>query len=241
MARFPIPLLPALLLLAAAPLGAQEGEDGGGSLGDLFDKVKDIKVPDSVTGLPKQLADLKKAYLETAETVEELRLEVAALREEVDSLRRENQELREAVGAKVKKEKLTAMLDPIEISATDLVEHYQQDPASADEQYRDRYLKVVGTIAAFETSARGIDLYLRADGFDSRVKCTLQTGPDLYVDVLPTQGRLISRNDRRTLLAVGQPVAILGTCQGARLNVEMTNCRIEGLVEKRKDSQSKDQ
>ena len=210
-----------------------QDEDGGNSLGDLFNKVKDMKVPDSVSNLPTQITELKESYLETAKTVEDLRVEVDQLREEVYILRKENEELRVAVGGKVKEDSLTAMLKPIEISATDLVAEFKADKVAAEKKYRDRYLKVVGLISAFETGSSSIELFLRAEGHDARVRCQLQAGPDFHVDVLPSQGQLISRNDRRPLLSVGQPVAIVGTCSGAGLNVEIFNARVDGLVEKK--------
>lgn len=39
----------------------------------------------------------------------------------------------------------------------------------------------------------------------------------------------MNRNDRTTVLAAGQPVAILGTCEGMELDVRMVSCSIEGL------------
>jgi hypothetical protein len=53
------------------------------------------------------------------------------------------------------------------------------------------------------------------------------------VEVLASQGRIIDRNDRTTVLAVGQPVAILGTCEGMELDVRMTSCSIEGVEVRR--------
>lgn len=225
-------------LFLVAPAGAQD-EEGGSSLGDLFKKVKDIKVPESVTGLPEQLTELKNSYLETAKTVEELRAEVELLREEVYELKKRNEVLTEAVGAKVEADKLDALLQPEEVSATKLVENFVDDPATAAERYGQQYLKVVGMIDRFETGSQSLILYLRADNQESAVRCQVPTGPDLYVEALPAQGRIVSRNDRRSLLSVGQPVAVIGTCQGRSLNVEMINCRIDGLVEKKKEEPPK--
>lgn len=230
----PVFLSAAIVLICAAGFSQEAKEETPGSLGDLFNKVKDLKVPDSVSGLPKQITELKDSYLETAKAVEALKIEVDTLRVEVYELRKENEQLRAAVGVKVKEEGIKELLKPREISATDLVRRYQEDSAAADGQFRDQYLKVVGTVTAFESGSQSIVVSLRADGLESQVTCNLQTGADFFVDVLPAQGRLISRNDRRTLLTVGQPVSILGTCLGLRLNVEMTNCSIEGLTEKRK-------
>lgn len=229
-------LIPAILVLAAPLAGiSQEKEERSGSLGDLLNKVKDIKVPDSVSNLPAQITELKESYIETAKTVEELRIEVDQLRDEVYELRKENEVLREAVGEKVKTDELGSILKPEEISATNLVGAFRTDGEAADKQYKNRYLKVVGTIDSFETGSSGIILALRSDTAEAKVRCSFQSGPEFFVDVLPAQGRLISRNDRRTLLTVGQPVAVLGTCTGAALNVDMINCRIEGFVEKRKE------
>lgn len=227
---FSAALLLGTILFNATTFSQEAKEEAPPSLGDLFNKVKDIKVPESVSGLPKQITELKESYLETTKTLEALKVEVDTLRAEVYELRKDNEALRAAVGEKVKETGIAALLKPTEIAATDLVSAYQSEAAT---KYRDRYLKVVGTISSFETGSQSIVIYLKADGTESRVRCELQTGADFFVDVLPTQGRLISRNDRRTLLSVGQPVAILGTCKGAQLNVELANCSIVGLTEKR--------
>ena len=229
-------LFAAILLCCTVGFSQDSKEDppAVGSLGDLFNKVKDIKVPESVTGLPKQITELKESYLETTKAVEALKIDVDTLRNEVYALRKENEELRAAVGVKVKETEIKELLKPQEVTATDLVRSFQKDPETADSKYRDQYLKVVGTISSFEAASQTIILSLRADGIESKVVCNLQTGTDFFVDVVPTEGRLISRNDRRTLLTVGQPVSILGTCKGLSLNVAMANCTVEGLTEKRK-------
>ncbi|MDF1738355.1 MAG: hypothetical protein P1U86_04280 [Verrucomicrobiales bacterium] len=220
------------LALLPGSLHAEEEKGGtGNSLGDLFNKVKDIKVPDSVSSLPTQLTELKESYLETAKTVDELRTEVEALKNAVYDLRKENEELRAAVGVKVKENEITGLLKAEEITATNLAGAYKIDRIAADEEYKNRYLKVVGTIAGFESGSQAIVLNLKSESNDSLIRCEIQTGNDFYVDVLPTQGRLISRNDRRTLLTVGQPVAVLGTCTGATLNVNLVNAKIDGLTE----------
>ena len=226
---------------SVALMHADDTGEEGNSLGDLFNKVKDIKVPDSVSNLPSQITELKESYLETTKTVDALRIEVDQLREEVYMLKKTNEELRSAVGIKVKEDNLTAMLKPIEISATDLVAEFRADKAAAEKKYRDRYLKVIGLISAFETGSSSIEMFLRAEGSDARVHCQLMAGPDFHVDVLPAHGQLISRNDRRPLLSVGQPVAVVGTCLGAGLNVEMGNARIDGLVEKRVEKKPESQ
>ncbi len=222
------------LALLPGPLHAEDEKGGtGSSLGDLFNKVKDIKVPDSVSSLPGQLTELKESYLETAKSVDELRAEVETLKNAVYDLRKENEELRAAVGVKVKENELTSLLKPEEISATNLVGAYKIDRIAADEEYKNRYLKVVGTIASFEAGSQAIVVTLKSESNESLIRCEIQSGNDFYVDVLPAQGRLISRNDRRTLLTVGQPVAVLGTCTGATLNVNLINAKIDGLTEKK--------
>ena len=121
----------ALLLFAQIGMitAQEEKESGTKSLGDLFSKVKDMKVPDSVANLPSQISELKESYLETAKTVEELRSEVEILRSNVYALRKENEELRNAVGVKLKDDSLAALLKPTEISATELVTRYADDSA----------------------------------------------------------------------------------------------------------------
>ncbi|MDF1852310.1 MAG: hypothetical protein P1U85_15835 [Verrucomicrobiales bacterium] len=235
--RYRRPFLHSSLILGLALSGvsgiSQEKEEEGNSLGDLFKKVKEIKVPESVTGLPDQITELKESYLETAKTVEDLRHEVEMLRQEVYDLKKKNEELSKAVGANVEAEGVSNLLKPVEVSSTQLVERFVEDRTTAEERYRDRYLKVVGIIDRFETGPQAIYVYLRAEGQDAMVKAQVQTGTDMHVEALTAQGRLISRNDRRTLLSVGQPVAIVGTCRGFSLNVEIINGRIDGLSEKK--------
>ena len=214
---------------------AQAGDDkdsGGSSLGDLLNKVKDIKVPDKVSNLPTQLTDLKEAYLETADTVEELRLEVAALREEVEALKSENSELRNAVGNKVTANARSELLKPVEISASELVAAYKEDRDSAEKNYGRRYLRVVGLIEAFEPGVQEIVILLRTD-LEARVRCHIKRDANFHAEVLAAQGRIVNRNDRSTLLTVGQPVAMLGTCSGMDLDLKMENCRVEGLTVKK--------
>ena len=100
----PVTVCLGLAFVGATGLRADDDKkDSGGSLGDLFSKVKDLKIPDSVATLPAQLTELKDAYLKTAETVEQLRIEVDRLSEEVAALKTDNSELRtvDAVGAEV--------------------------------------------------------------------------------------------------------------------------------------------
>ncbi len=214
-------------------LAGEDEEKKGSSLGDLFGKVKDIKIPEPVTNLPSQINDLKTAYLETAETVDELRIEVERLRSDVAALRAENQELRSLVGEKVKTESRADILKPIEVTARELVGAYIDDRKSADERFQGRYLKVYGIVAEVETGQE-VGIFLSASGTDTRVRCQIEKGPDFHVDVMPSKGRIVSRNDRRTLLAVGQPVAVIGTCTGYGLNVEITNAHIDGISEKQR-------
>ena len=75
---------------------------------------------------------------------------------------------------------------------------------------------------------------------ESRVRCFIRRDASFHVEVLASQGRLVNRNDRTAILATGQPVAILGTCEGMELDVSMVNCSIEGL-EVRKIEQPKPQ
>lgn len=223
-----------LLLALSITTGWTQSESGGSSLGDLLNKVKDIKVPESVSNLPNQLTELKNAYLETAETVEELRLEVSALREEVEALKSENAELRDAVGSKVAADSRNELLKPQEITAVDLVKAFRDDRESAVKTYNRRYLRVVGVIDGFETGTQEIVVALRSD-FDTRVRCRVKQDANFHAAVISSQDRLISRNDRSTLLTVGQPVSVLGTCEGMGLDLQLSNCRIEGVSAVKKD------
>ncbi len=216
--------------LALAQSGGEKESSGGGgsSLGDLLNKVKDIKVPDSVSNLPNQLTELKNAYLETAQTVEDLRMEVSALREEVEALKSENAELRDAVGDKVATDSRSDLLKPVEMSATELVQAYRDDREGAAKQFNRRYLRVVGMIEGFETGTQEIVVILRSEA-DTRVRCHVKRDANFHAEVLASQDRVISRNDRSTLLTAGQPVAVIGTCEGMGLDLKLSNCRIEGV------------
>lgn len=229
----------ALTFVPAVSFSQGSADEPAPSLGDLFKKVKEIKVPDSVSNLPTQITELKESYLETAKTVDDMRIEIDELRQEVYALRKQNEELSKAVGVKVEENALAGILKPTEISATNLVSAFQTDRVSAEKEYKNRYLKVVGTIDSFESGSQSITILLRSESGETKVKCSFLSGSEFFVDVLPSQGRLISRNDRRTLLTVGQPVAVLGTCMGASLNVEMTNCKVEGLTEMKKEEAEK--
>ena len=229
--------IPSLALIIALiglviPQGAEaqsEKKSGGGSsLGDLLNKVKDIKVPESVSNLPNQLAELKESYLETVKTVESLRTEVAGLREEVAALKADNAGLREAVGAKVATGNRTEILKPFEISAAELASAWQTDRDSATKNFGGRYLKVIGTIDAFETAVQEVVIILKSDS-DARIRCHIRRDASFHAEVLASQGRMVDRNDRSTLLSIGQPVSIVGTCEGIDLDVKLSNCKVEGL------------
>ena len=222
------------LVLATATSGSAQSEEKGSSLGDLLNKVKDLKVPESVSNLPNQLTELKESYLETAKAVDDLRLEVAALREEVEALKSENDELRDAVGTKVASNDRSELLKAKEVSASELTKAYQTDREAASKEYGQRYLRVVGVIEGFETGVQEIIVLLKTDS-DTRVRCHIKRDASFHAEVLSTQGRLVNRNDRSTLLSIGQPASILGTCAGMDLDLKMENCRIEGISAQRKD------
>ncbi|MCB1091867.1 MAG: hypothetical protein KDL87_10065 [Verrucomicrobiae bacterium] len=217
---------------ANAQSGSKSG--GGSSLGDLLNKVKDIKVPESVSNLPNQLAELKESYLETTKTVDSLRTEVAALREEVEALKADNAALREAVGVKVAANERGALLKPLEVSASELMKSWRDNRETAATQYGGRYLRVVGTVEGFETAIQEIVVLLKTDT-DSKIRCHIRRDASFHAEVIANQGRLVDRNDRSTILTVGQPVAVLGTCDGFDLDVKLSNCRIEGMEVRRLD------
>jgi regulator of replication initiation timing len=226
--------LPLVFALALSLVGAQKSiaqdgkESGGSSLGDLFNKVKELKVPDSVTSLPTQLQELKESYLKTAETVDALRTEVGTLRSEVEALKNENARLQQAVGDKVAANDRSALLKPVELSADELATAWRTNKDKATTDYAGRYLKVVGIIEAFESASQDVIVILKTNT-ESRVRCFIRRDASFHVEVLASQGRLVNRNDRTTILATGQPVAVLGTCEGMELDVRMVSCSIEGL------------
>jgi len=230
----------ALSLVDAQKSMAQDGkESGGSSLGDLFNKVKELKVPDSVTSLPTQLQELKESYLKTTETVDALRTEVGKLRSEVEALKNENARLQQAVGDKVAANDRSALLKPVEVSADELATAWRSNKDKATTDFAGRYLKVVGIIEAFESASQDVIVILKTNT-ESRVRCFIRRDASFHVEVLASQGRLVNRNDRTTILATGQPVAVLGTCEGMELDVRMVSCSIEGL-EVRKIEQPKPQ
>lgn len=230
----------AISLLASQDSPAQDGkETEGASLGDLFNKVKGLKVPDSVANLPTQLQELKESYLKTAETVDALRSEVGKLRSEVEALKNENALLTQAVGAKVAASDRSALLKPVELSADELTNAWRTNKDKATADYAGRYLKIIGIVEAFESAAQDVIVILKTNT-ESRVRCFIRRDASFHVEVLASQGRLVNRNDRTTILATGQPIAILGTCEGMELDVRMISCSIEGL-EVRKIEQPKPQ
>lgn len=224
------PLVSALLAIAWLPAfsRAQEEKPGASSLGDLFNKVKDLKVPESVTNLPTQLQELKESYLRTAETVDALRTEVGKLRSEVEALKNENARLQQAVGDKVAANDRSALLKPVEVSADELAIAWRSDKEKATADYGGRYLRVVGLVDAFESVSQDVVILLKTST-ESRVRCHIRRDSSFHVEVLASQGRLVNRNDRTTALAAGQPVAILGTCEGMELDVRMVSCSVDGL------------
>ncbi len=211
--------------------GGKKEESKGSSLGDLLNNLKDMKVPESVSKFPEQLKELKDAYLETSQTVEELQREVAALRAEVKVLRAEQVRL-EKGGAAIDS---GSALSVLELTAEELVAAFVEDSVAAKKQFEGRYLKVRGAIESFETGVKEIVIFLRAESSDVRVKCYFKRDNDFHAEVIGSQGRLVSRNDRTTLLTIGQPVTIVGTCGGSSINVAMLNCHVEGMDAKRRE------
>ncbi|MCF6312781.1 MAG: hypothetical protein L3J39_10050 [Verrucomicrobiales bacterium] len=220
-----------LCLLTSLPTAhaADDNKSKGSSLGGLLDSLKDLKVPDSVSKLPQQLKELKDAYLKTTKTVEDLQKEVATLREEVATLREQQSQSEKTVPTKID----TGSAQILEVTAEQLVEAFQEDRISAKKSFSQRYLKVKGAIQSFETGAKEIVIYLRANGTDARVKCHFKRDNNFHVEVVSSQGRLVSRNDRTTLLTVGQPLTVIGTCTGKSIDVTLVNCHAEGLNSKR--------
>lgn len=242
-AHFPMPnFLRVIVFAVLCSIGAARAEEakqavpeeGGSSLGDLFSKVKDLKVPESVSSLPAQLAEMKESYVETAKTVDALRAEVEELRAEVYALKTSNAELREAVGVKVAATSREEILKPLEVSAMDLAKDWRDHKELATEKFGGRYLRVVGTVDSFETATQELIIILKGDE-GTRVRCSIPRDANFHVEVIASQGRLVDRNNRATVLAVGQPVAVLGTCDGINLDVLLSTCRVDGIEVKRKD------
>ena len=216
-----------LFLAGATVLRADdEKKDSGGSLGDLFNKVKDLKVPDSVATLPAQLTELKDAYLKTAETVEQLRGEVDRLSEEVAALKADNSELRAALDDKRVRDDLTKAA---EVTSQELIEAFAGERLAAEARWKGRYVKVTGPVAKIESGTQELFIFLRGTDENALVRCEVTRDANFHVDVLPSQGRVVSRNDRSTVLAVGQPITVVGTCNGSDLNVIVENGKVEGI------------
>jgi regulator of replication initiation timing len=224
---FPVTVCLGLVFAGASTLRADDDKkDSGGSLGDLFNKVKDLKVPDSVATLPAQLTELKDAYLKTAETVEQLRGEVDRLSEEVAALKEDNFELRKALDDKRVRDDLTKAA---EVTSQELLEAFDGDRTAAEGQWKGRYVKVTGPVAKIESGTQELFIFLRGTGEGALVRCEINRDANFHVDVLAAQGRVVSRNDRSTVLAVGQPITVIGTCNGSDLNVVVENGKVEGI------------
>lgn len=231
--RVLVTVLGVACLFALPVARAADGDKSkGSSLGGLLDSLKDLKVPDSVAKFPEQLKELKDAYLKTAKTVEELQKEVKVLRQEVKVLREEQAQVKKSQLSQIKTG--ASAMQVQEVTAEQLVAAFAEDGASAKQNFKGRYIKVQGAIQGFDTGAKEVVIFLRADSSDSRVKCSFKRDNNFHVEVVASQGRLVSRNDRTTLLTVGQPVTIVGTCTGTDIDVTLVNCRMEGLDSKRK-------
>jgi len=233
--------LSAIVVLSSAQAADEGGEkkekSKSSSLGDFLNNLKDMKVPESVAKFSEQLKELKDAYLKTAKTVEELQKEVVALRQEVKELRDEQAQLKKGDG-KTSGVGSGSSLGVPEMTAEQLVLAFAEDIRSAERQFEGRYLKVQGAILGFQTGAKQIVIFLRAGTSDLRVKCIFKRDDNFHVEVIASQDRLVSRNDRTTLLTIGQPVTIVGTCIGTAFDVTLVNCHLEGIDSKRK-SESK--
>ena len=231
--------LSAVVTISSAQAADEKGEEKekskSSSLSDLLKNLKDMKVPESVAKFPEQLKELKDAYLKTAKTVEELQKEVESLRQEVKTLRAEQALLKTANGVGGSG---GSVVEVKEVTAEQLVSAFAEDSKSAKRQYEGRYLKVRGAIQGFRTGSKEVVIFLRAETSDSRVKCSIKRDNNFHVEVITSQGRLVNRNDRTTLLTIGQPVTIVGTCNGVAIDVIMENCHVEGIDSKRK-SESK--
>ena len=166
-------------------------------------------------------------------------VEITVTRSEVEALKNENALLTQAVGAKVAASDRSALLKPVELSADELTNAWRTNKDKATADYAGRYLKIIGIVEAFESAAQDVIVILKTNT-ESRVRCFIRRDASFHVEVLASQGRLVNRNDRTTILATGQPIAILGTCEGMELDVRMISCSIEGL-EVRKIEQPKPQ
>ena len=226
---FPLTACLALVPFFVGAVGLRaddDKKDSGGSLGDLFNKVKDLKVPDSVATLPAQLTELKDAYLKTAETVEKLRGEVDRLSEEVAALKADNGELRAALNDKRVRDDLTKAA---EVTSQELIEAFAGERLAAEAQWKGRYVKITGPVAKIESGTQELFIFLRGTDEGALVRCEINRDANFHVDVLAAQGRVVSRNDRSTVLAVGQPITVIGTCGGSDLNVLIENGKVEGI------------
>jgi len=227
-----------LTVFSSARAADEEGEkkekSKSSSLGDLLNNLKGMKVPDSVSKFPEQLKELKDAYLETSKTVEVLQKEVMALRQEVKELRDEQELLKKGAAGKISAIDSGLSQATQEMTAEQLVTAYAESDGLAKRKLDGRYLKVRGAIQEFQSGSKEIVIFLRADSTDTRVKCIFKRDNNFHVDVIASQGRVVSRNDRTTLLTIGQPVTIVGTCTGSTIDVRLENCHLEGVEAKRK-------
>lgn len=220
---------------AADDEGEKKEKSKSSSLGDLLSNLKDMKVPDSVSKFPEQLKELRDAYLKTTKTVEELQKEVVALRQEVKELREGQELLKKGEVGKISGAGSGTAMTAQEMTAEQLVSAYAEGGGLAKQKLDGRYLKVSGAIQEFQPGSKEIVIFLRAESSTSRVKCFFNRDNNFHVDVIASQGRLVSRNDRTTLLTIGQPVTVVGTCRGSVIDVQLENCHLEGIDSKRKE------
>lgn len=195
-----------------------------------------------------QLAEVRQAALGNAAMMEQMRRDVEQLKQEVATMKRLSAAgltggggtpgAPSVIGGSATASAVGGLaiqapnLQPgLVITAVELAEAYGKDSLSADKQYRDNFLTVVGRVDNFTTGSTDGDLMVQmrtGDGLP-RVKFFFNRDVALPVEVRPHEGRIVWSDSKTTLLQMGQQVVISGTCTGRELDVMLTNCRVEGL------------
>lgn len=102
----------------------------------------------------------------------------------------------------------------VEVSAVDLINAYDENAVSADSQYKDKTLKITGTVSSI-----GVDV---AD----RAYIMLKDENDPYA-ILGVQCYFEEdQKDSLTSLKEGDTVTVIGTCEGQVVSVSVKNCQI---------------
>ncbi|MEZ5300278.1 MAG: hypothetical protein R3F11_06370 [Verrucomicrobiales bacterium] len=131
------------------------------------------------------------------------------------------------------------------VTDEELGDAYTANRPAAAEKYNDQYVTINGVIAGFDNGSSDGDITITLKGSSHKaggikVNCHFLRTADFWVEIVASRDRLVNSADRTTLLVLGQPVVISGTCKGKTLDVDVSNCRVQGVAAKPKPERTRD-